>query len=113
MLSVAQGSRLMDAVARPRIRLLADLYHMAEEKEPLAVLAQAGARLCHTHLADIGRVAPGFAAAGEEDFIGFFRNLRRAGYDRRASFEGRFDDIEKQSKPLLDLLKKRWAESAG
>jgi len=112
ILSVEHGMRLMDAVARPRIRLLADLYHMSEEKEPREVLAKAGARLCHTHLADLGRVAPGYAAGGEEDFIGFFRNLRRAGYDRRCSFEGKFDDIEKQSRPVLALLRKRWAEAA-
>lgn len=112
ILSVAQGMRLVDAIGKARIRLLADLYHMSEEKEPREILAQAGARLCHTHLADLGRVAPGFAARGEEDFIGFFRNLRRAGYDRRTSFEGKADDLEKQSKPLLDLLKKRWAEAA-
>ncbi|MGD0094062.1 MAG: sugar phosphate isomerase/epimerase family protein [Planctomycetota bacterium] len=113
ILSVAHGIRLVDAVGRARIQLLADLYHMSEEREPREILVQAGARLRHTHLADLGRVAPGFAAGGEEDFIGFFRNLRKAGYDRRCSFEGRFDDIEKQCKPLLDLLKKRWAEAAA
>jgi sugar phosphate isomerase/epimerase len=113
ILSVEHGKRLVDAVAKPRIRLLADLYHMSEEKEPREVLAKTGACLCHTHLADLGRVAPGFAPNGEEDFIGFFRNLRKAGYDKRCSFEGSFKDIEQQSKPVIDLLRKRWAEAAA
>jgi D-psicose/D-tagatose/L-ribulose 3-epimerase len=109
--SVKAGAALMDTVARKRIRLLADLYHMSEEKEPLSNVADAGARLVHSHLADLGRVAPGFAANGEEDFRGFFRNLKQANYDQRCSFEGRFESIEKQTKPLLDLLKKRWSEN--
>lgn len=112
LLSVAHGARLVDAVARPRIQLLADLFHMAEEKENLSAVAQAGRRLIHTHVADKGRVAPGFAAGGEEDFAGFFRNCRQAGYDKRCSFEGKFENIEAQCKPLLALLKRRWAESA-
>lgn len=113
ILSVEHGIRLVDAIGKARIQLLADLYHMSEEREGREVLVKAGPRLRHTHLADRGRVAPGFATGGEEDFIGFFRNLRRAGYERRCSFEGRFDDIEKQCKPVLDLLRKRWAEAAA
>lgn len=111
VLSVEHGIRLVDAISHPRIQLLADLYHMSEEKEPLDHIAAAGSRLRHTHCADLGRAAPGFAAAGEEDFAGFFRNLRRAGYDRRCSFEGVFTSIEAQSKPLLELLRRRWDES--
>ena len=112
ILSVEQGIRLVDAIGKARIQLLADLYHMAEQREPREILVKAGPRLRHTHLADLGRAAPGFAVGGEEDFSGFFRNLRRARYDRRCSFEGKFDDIEKQCKPVLYLLRKRWAETA-
>lgn len=114
LISVEHGIRLVDAVNHPRIQLLADLFHMSQEKEPLQHVAEAGKRLKHTHVADIGRVAPGFASEGEEDFVGFFRNLRKASYfRRRCSFEGTFDNIETQSKPLLDLLRKRWSESAN
>jgi sugar phosphate isomerase/epimerase len=112
IVSVAHGARLVDAIARPRIQLLADLYHMGEENEPFSVLPAAGQRLRHVHLADLDRAAPGFAKHGERDFVGFFRGLRQAGYGRRISFEGAFDDIEKQSQPLLAHLRKRWAEAA-
>jgi sugar phosphate isomerase/epimerase len=111
VLSVEQGARIVDEVAHPRIRLLADFYHMFEENEPVENVANAGARLRHTHLADLGRVAPGYAE-GEADFVGFFRSLRRAGYDGRCSFEGRLDDLATQAKPLLDLMKQRYQESA-
>ena len=111
--SVQYGARLVELVAHSRIRLLADLYHIAQEKEPLPNVASAGALLCHTHVADLGRVAPGFAPSGEEDFTGFFRALRAARYDRRCSFEGAFENIETQAKPVIALLKKRWAATAG
>ena len=109
--TVEHGIRLVDTIKGKRIHLLADLYHMAEDKEPVTNAAKAGARLVHTHVADLGRVAPGFAPNGEEDFVGFFRALKSAKYDRRCSFEGRFESIEKQSKPLLKLLKRRWKEA--
>jgi sugar phosphate isomerase/epimerase len=115
ILSVEHGARLVDTIAHTHIKLLADFYHMFEENEPVENVAAAGDRLRHTHLADLGRVAPGYADNGEADFTGFFRSLRRAGYDRiaapRCSFEGRFDDIATQSGPLLALLRQRWVES--
>ncbi|MBV9865253.1 MAG: sugar phosphate isomerase/epimerase [Abitibacteriaceae bacterium] len=112
ILTVEQGARIMDEVGHPRIQLLADLYHMIEENEPVTAVAAAGKRLRHTHVADLGRVAPGYATEGEADFTGFFRNLRQTGYDARCSFEGKFDDITAQSKPLIDLLRQRWQEAA-
>jgi sugar phosphate isomerase/epimerase len=109
ILSVEHGAKVVDAVGRKHIRLLADLYHISEEKEPVQNVASVGKHLIHTHVADLGRVAPGFAPNGEEDFIGFFRALKKAGYDRRCSFEGKFENIETQTRPLLELLRKRWA----
>jgi sugar phosphate isomerase/epimerase len=111
ILSVEQGAGIVDAVGHPNITLLADLYHMIEEGEPVANAGAAGTRLTHTHVADLCRVAPGYAPEGEADFLGFFQNLRRAGYDARCSFEGSFQDIATQSKPVIALLRQRWAES--
>ena len=110
--SVAHGARIVDEVNHPRIRVLADLYHIAEDKEPLEGTTQAGARLAHTHLADRGRVAPGYSVDGEEDFLGFFQALRAANYDARCSFEGKFVDIGAQLGPTISLMKQRWRESA-
>lgn len=114
--SVADGARIMDEVQHPRIRLLADLYHISQDKEPLQNTADAGGRLAHTHVADLDRVAPGFADEGEEDFLGFFRALRAAGYDKlghsaRCSFEGLLKDVPTQSAPLLSHLRRRWQQS--
>lgn len=109
--SVATGALVVDEVKHPNIQLLADYYHMFREDEPFENVVNAGSRLRHTHLADLGRVAPGFAPEGEADFVGFFRALKAAGYDTRVSFEGRTEDFAAQAKPLLDRMKQRYAEA--
>ncbi len=106
--SVAQGAQIVDAVAHPNIQLLADFYHMFEDREPTQNAADAGKRLKHTHLADLGRLAPGFAE-GEADFVGFFAALRAAGYDKRCSFEGKTHDLASQAAPLLATMRARYA----
>jgi sugar phosphate isomerase/epimerase len=116
ILSVAQGAALVDEISHPHIQLLADLYHMTEENERIENVGDAGACLRHTHVADLGRVAPGYAANGEADFLGFFREARRAGYDQlpapRCSFEGSFHDMASQAAPAIALMRQRWQESA-
>ena len=102
----------MDAVSHPNIQLLADYYHMVEDDEPLSNIVDAGSRLKHTHLADLGRFAPGYAKEGEADFVGFFRALRQVGYDNRCSFEGKTEDLVAQARPLLAHMRQRYAESA-
>jgi sugar phosphate isomerase/epimerase len=111
--SVAQGAAIADEIGHPHVQLLADLYHMTEDNERIENVGDAGARLRHTHVADLGRVAPGYAAQGEADFLGFFRECRRAGYDARCSFEGSFQDFAGQTAPLVTHLRQRWQESAA
>ncbi len=82
---VDQGIALVDRAAHPRLRLLADQYHMHAEAEPLANVAEAGPRLGHIHLA-----TPAIPETGKGtiyDFRGFFAALRKAGYDGRLSVE--------------------------
>jgi D-psicose/D-tagatose/L-ribulose 3-epimerase len=110
--SVPQGADYVDAIGHPNIQLLADFFHMFEEDEPLENIVAAGPRLKHTHLADLGRVAPGFAKAGEADFQGFYRALRAAKYDARCSFEGKCDDLARQAKPIIAHMRERYAQSA-
>ena len=108
--TVAAGAAIVDAVSQPRIRLLADFYHMFHDDEPVDNVAKVGARLAHAHLADLGRVAPGYAPDGEADFVGFFRALRAAGYDERCSFEGKTEDLAAQAKGIIAHMKMRYEE---
>lgn len=109
--SVKHGAQLVDEINQPRIQLLADLYHMFADGESLYSVTAAGARIKHTHVADLGRVAPGYASGGEANFAGFFRELKAIGYEARCSFEGSSHDLVAQAKPMLDLLKKRWQQA--
>ena len=109
--SVAAGAAIVDAVSHPNIRLLADFYHIFHDDEAVDDVAKVGARLKHAHLADLGRVAPGFAAEGEADFVGFFRALNAAGYDARCSFEGKTHDLAAQAKTIIAHMKERQAQA--
>ncbi|HLX61458.1 MAG TPA: sugar phosphate isomerase/epimerase family protein [Planctomycetota bacterium] len=108
---VDHGARLVDAIGHPHIQLLADQFHIAYEKEPYENIFHAGARLRHVHVADVGRVAPGFAPIGEENFIGLFKILKQIKFPGRCSFEGKFDNIDAQTAPMIAFLRKRWEEA--
>lgn len=109
--SVAHGAQLVDAVNHPRFQLLADMYHIAINKESYEDVYNAGPRLLHVHLADVGRAAPGYGAPGEENFIGLFKILRAINYKGRLSFEGKFHDIHAQCAGLAAFVRKRWSQA--
>ena len=76
-------------VNRTPIRVLADFYHMDEENEPLAHLAQYKDWIAHIHVADTGRRAPG---TGKYPYEAFAEQLRQTGYDGMVSVECFWDD---------------------
>ena len=109
--SVAAGAAIVDAVDHRNIKLLADFYHMFQDDEAVDDVAKVGSRLKHAHLADLGRVAPGFATEGEADFVGFFRALNAADYDARCSFEGKTTDLAAQAGPIIAHMKQRHSKA--
>lgn len=109
--SVAHGAQLVDAVKHPRFQLLADMYHIAINRESYEDIFKAGSRLLHIHVADVGRAAPGFGAPGEENFIGLFKILKAVNFKGRLSFEGKFENIHAQCAPLAAFLRKRWEQA--
>lgn len=87
---------------RDGVRLLADLYHMMEEDEPLTAVVEGADLLAHTHVADSGRQAPG---SGGYPITEFFGLLRQSGYAGDCSIECRWDDFDAQIGPSLDFLR--------
>ncbi|GGA08874.1 hypothetical protein GCM10008018_63120 [Paenibacillus marchantiophytorum] len=59
MNSVADAVHLAKQINSPTVRVLADFYHMDEEKEPLDTILTHKDCIAHIHLADTGRHAPG------------------------------------------------------
>ena len=100
--TVEEAVEFVEMAAHPRVKALADLYHIDEEKEPLRNVAAAGSAIAHTHTADTGRLAPG---TGSYDHKGFFRALKEAGYNGRMSVECGWNDFDAECKKSLDFLR--------
>jgi sugar phosphate isomerase/epimerase len=103
--TVAEAVEFAETVARPEVKVLADLYYIYEELEPISHVAEAGSYLGHCHTADTGRYAPG---SGAYDHVGFFRAMKEAGYDGRVSVECRWNNFENELTPALQFLQGIW-----
>lgn len=77
--SVRLAAEFVREINRPSIRLIANFHHMNEEGEEVSSLLDAGDLLCHAHIADSNRVAPGFSKTNEADFLGFSARSKRSG----------------------------------
>ncbi|MBK9124237.1 MAG: sugar phosphate isomerase/epimerase [Chloroflexi bacterium] len=77
--TLAHAAAICKAVGSPRVKIMADLFHMVlEEKDLPAALADNAALIGHVHLADSNRQLPG---QGHTDFTACFKALRSANYD--------------------------------
>lgn len=108
---VWQASQIVDEVASPRIRCLADFYHMMRGREEAESIVKAGPRLLHCHIAtNTGRLYPG--AYDDAELLPFFKALKLIGYTGGVSCECGWqrdgDDIprEKALGIAIDTLRK-------
>jgi sugar phosphate isomerase/epimerase len=82
---VEQAVELCQAVGRPSIKVMGDLFHMNIEEDDLGeTIRGAEGYLAHVHLADSNRLQPG---AGHTDFAGAFGALRDTGFDGYMAME--------------------------
>jgi sugar phosphate isomerase/epimerase len=66
LLTISEAADLIHQIQRPRVKIVADLFHMnIEERDPLASLADNIDKVAHIHISDSGRLEPG---AGIYDF---------------------------------------------
>lgn len=94
---VSEGYALVQRAGLPRIRLLADAYHMGMENEPFSVLSEIGNTLCHVHIAEnIVRTYPG--SVEKASFLpDFAAALIESGYTGRVTAECSFTDFPKEA----------------
>jgi D-psicose/D-tagatose/L-ribulose 3-epimerase len=103
--TAAEGLALVEAINHPNFQLMIDFYHLASEQEDPAIVLRAKDRLRHLHVANPqGRVFP--AKWEEFDYAPFFANLKKIGYDKRISVEGRTTDLAAQGPPAIALLRR-------
>ena len=82
---VGQAVELGQAVGRPSIKVMGDLFHMNIEEDDLGeTIRRAKGHLVHIHLADSNRLQPG---TGHTDFAGAFGALREVGFDGYMAME--------------------------
>jgi sugar phosphate isomerase/epimerase len=101
--SFGEGVALTRDVDRPNVGVLADIYHMEVESEPVDVIRQGADVLAHVHLADTGRLYPG---SGSYPLRELFAVLHEIGYGQRASVECRWgEDFAGEAKAAAAFLR--------
>lgn len=100
---VDQGIAFVDRIGHPRLRLLADIFHMHKEQEPFAHIVTAGKRLAHIHV-DTPSL-PETAEGVKYDFQEFFAALRQAGYADRVAVEDNSQLLAKSPGPRCDTYR--------
>ena len=88
--SLAEGAVFLDEFGFDDSRMVADLFHIVLEAEPLEVLRRLGPRIGHAHVADTGRLAPG---TGDWPIAEFVEALHAAGDTGNLTVECHFDDF--------------------
>lgn len=103
ILSLLEAKTYVERANRPSVKLLADLYHMMEESEPLEDLYQVGDDIGYVHVADTGRRYPG---SGQYPYAQFVSILREVGYQGPVSVECNWgDDIRSEMQSAAAFLR--------
>jgi sugar phosphate isomerase/epimerase len=106
---VHEAAQLAQAADHPQVSVLADLYHIVRETEPMEHLIEASSWISHVHVADTERRAPG---QGTYPYPAFFSALQQINYDERCSVECSWVDLPIECGPALEYLRKMWNRPA-
>lgn len=108
--SLKEARELMESAHSPRIRMLADLYHMEAVGETPADMQALGDTLAHVHIArPQSRTSP--TPQDGYDYAPFFAALAQMGYGARISFEGKVESLQSEAAVCLDYLKQLCRQS--
>ena len=106
---VSEGAYLAARVNHPAVRCLADYYHMVRNREDCESIVGFAHRMEHCHIArEEGRAYP--LPSDGQDYSPFFNALKKAGYDKRISIEGKAKDFEPDAKAALSYLRACWSK---
>jgi sugar phosphate isomerase/epimerase len=84
ILSVEEGVEFAHRVDRPGLKVIADFWHLDQEREPLDHLRTYAEWIVYVQVADTDRKRPG---SGSYDYDAFFGHLRDGGYTGNVSVE--------------------------
>ena len=107
---VREGRELCERIGSPRIRLLADIFHMLQGGEGAQSIEQTTPDLLrHCHIAEKGpRTAPGLSSDGSQ-FAPYFAALKEIGYEGGVSCEcgwGKKEDLRANLEKALAVMRR-------
>ena len=105
-----EGRELCERIGSPRIRLLADIFHMLQGGEGAQSIEQTTPDLLrHCHIAEKGpRTAPGLSSDGSQ-FAPYFDALKKIGYEGGVSCEcgwGKKEDLRANLEKALAVMRR-------
>lgn len=110
--TLSEAKYIVDEVNNPRIKLLADFYHIGLENDDMSQLVGYGNILEHCHIANPHKRYYPHKTDNDETiskYKEFFAALKSSGYDKRLSIEGGLgaisDSFEEESRASLEFIK--------
>lgn len=103
-----EAAAMMRRVDLPRVRLMADLYHMETQGEDSSALRSYLADICHVHVSTVGQgLSRGLYGVGDENVCQrAFRAIHAAGYSGSVSIEPDATELSEHTmKTALDLMR--------
>jgi sugar phosphate isomerase/epimerase len=110
--TVSQAAELCRAVNEPRVKIVADTFHMNIEEADIAIsLVSEAEYIGHVHLADSNRLLPGH---GHISFVEPFRTLREIDFDGWLTLECAVPGEPDETLPsAVQFLKHCWRQAAS
>ena len=108
--NLEQGVEICRAVGDPRVRIMADFFHMhIEEADIPTSLRAAGEHVAYVHIADSNRKQPG---RGHLDLRPGFAALKEVGYDGYLGVEcGLVGEVEAALAEAAENTRRAWEEA--
>ncbi len=112
ILTVQQATEMARSVDRANVHVVADIYHMLHNNDPLENMKVAGSDLYHVHFTNLDRTAPGTNPDQQDMYVQAFRIMREMGYDRSVSIEPDWVDFEPEARRALVVMKEAHAAAS-
>jgi len=102
--SVAEGLQMVRELAHPRVKLLADFYHVRMESEDMTSIVSASEWIQHLHFANgVARRYP--MSTTDDDYQPFLDACKAIGYTRRISLEARTEDFDTDAPTAMRVMR--------
>jgi sugar phosphate isomerase/epimerase len=108
--TIGHAAELCEQVDSPRVKVMADLFHMnIEEANPAQALKEVSTHVGHVHLADSQRLEPG---KGHLNLVSAFRALREIGFENWFALEcGLSGEANEVLPPAVNYIHQCWDQA--